>query len=88
MNRERLDMMNARMKDTKPSVDVERARLVTEAYDIYSNYPPVLRRAYGFAHILDNMKPNMQEGELIVGSTTTRVRGMTIFPEFGAKWIA
>lgn len=87
MNKVRLDMMNNRMKETKPQLDAERARLVTEAYNIYSNYTPVLRRAHAFAYILDNMKPNMQEGELIVGSLTQRVRGISVFPEFGAKWI-
>ncbi|QAT43272.1 glycyl radical protein [Aminipila luticellarii] len=87
MDRKRLDRMNLRMKETKPQLDAERARLVTEAYDIYSNYPPVLRRAYAFAYILDHMKPNMQPEELLVGSLTQRVRGISVFPEFGAKWV-
>lgn len=87
MNRERIDMMNDRLKDSKPQLDVERARLVTEAYAIYSNETPVLRRAHAFAYILDNMQPNMQDGELIVGSQTMRVRGVPVFPEFGAKWV-
>lgn len=87
MKKERLDMMNRRMKETMPSLDTERARLVTEAYRIYSDYPPVLRRAYAFAYILDHMKPVIQPGELIVGSLTQKVRGISVFPEFGAKWV-
>ena len=87
MNKERLDMMNKRMKETMPSLDTERARLVTEAYRIYSDYPPVLRRAYAFAYILDHMKPVIQPGELIVGSLTQKVRGISVFPEFGARWV-
>ena len=87
MDKSRLDMMNARMKEATPQLDVERAKLVTEAYEIYADNPPVLRRAKAFAYILDNMKPNMQPGELIVGSQTGRVRGVPIFPEFGAKWV-
>lgn len=87
MNRARLDMMNERMKKAKPQLDLERARLTTEAYRIYANNPPVLLRAKAFAYILDNMQVNMQPGELIVGSQTMRVRGVPIFPEFGAKWI-
>ena len=87
MNTKRLDELNNRMKDAKPQLDVERAKLVTEAYEMYASYPPVLRRAYAFAHILDNMEPNMQPGELIVGSQTKRVRGVPVFPEFGAKWV-
>lgn len=87
MNRDRINMMNDRLKNSKPQLDVERARLVTEAYAKYSNEPPVLRRAHAFEYILDNMEPNMQDGELIVGSQTQRVRGVPVFPEFGAKWI-
>lgn len=87
MNRARIDMMNERMKNAKPQLDLERARLATEAYRKYANNPPVLLRAKAFAYILDNMQPNMQPGELIVGSQTTKVRGVPIFPEFGAKWI-
>ena len=75
------------MKTTLPQIDTERARLVTEAYEIYADNPPVLRRAYAFAYILDHMEVNMQPDELIVGSLTTKVRGVPVFPEFGAKWI-
>lgn len=87
MNKNRIDMMNERLKNSKPQLDVERARLVTEAYEKFSDYTPVMRRAKAFEYILDNMEPNMQEGELIVGSQTTRVRGVPVFPEFGAKWV-
>lgn len=68
MNRARLDMMNERMKKAKPQLDTERAKLVTEAYEKYSDTIPVLRRAKAFAYILDNMQANIQPGELIVGS--------------------
>ena len=87
MNKNRIDMMNDRLKNSKPQLDVERARLVTEAYEKFSDYTPVMRRAKAFEYILDNMEPNMQDGELIVGSQTTRVRGVPVFPEFGAKWV-
>ena len=87
MNRARLDMMNERMKKAKPQLDTERAKLVTESYEKYSDTTPVLRRAKAFAYILDNMQANIQPGELIVGSQTRRVRGVPVFPEFGAKWI-
>ena len=62
MNKDRIDMMNERLKDSKPQLDVERAKLVTEAYEIYADCTPVLRRAHAFAYILDNMEPNMQGG--------------------------
>ena len=87
MNKVRIDMMNDRLKNSKPQLDTERAKLVTEAYAKFSAYTPVLRRAHAFAYILDNMEPNMQDGELIVGSQTKRVRGVPVFPEFGARCV-
>ena len=87
MNRDRIEMMNDRLKNSKPQLDTERAKLVTEAYAKFATYTPVLRRAHAFAYILDNMEANMQDGELIVGSQTKRVRGVPVFPEFGAKWV-
>ena len=87
MDTNRLNFLNDRMKNSKPQLDVERARLVTEAYELYSDMTPVMRRAKAFEYILDNMEPNMQDQELIVGSQTKRVRGVPVFPEFGAKWV-
>lgn len=49
MNKERIDRMNERLKDSKPALDTERARLVTEAYEKYANCTPVIRRAKAFA---------------------------------------
>lgn len=87
MNKDRIDMMNERLKDSKPQLDVERAKLVTEAYEIYADCTPVLRRAHAFAYILDNMDPNMQEEN---SSSEVRQRESEVyqsFPEFGAKWV-
>ena len=39
--------------DIKPSVCVERARFVTQAYQKYQNAPVVLRRAHALAHTAD-----------------------------------
>ena len=80
-------MMEAKRKNAKPQLDIERAKLVTEAYEIYANTTPVLRRAKAFAYILDHMQTVILDGELLVGSQTRRMRGVPIFPEFGAKWI-
>ena len=46
-----------------------------------------MQRAKVFEYILDNMKISIQDDELIVGSQTTSVRGVPVFPEYGAKWI-
>ena len=74
--------------DTMPSVCVERARLVTEAYKAYGFLPPVLLRARALAHVLKNMTIFIQPGELIVGNQASRPRAAPIFPEYSSDWIA
>ena len=74
--------------DTKPSVCVERARLVTEAYQTYAHLPPVLLRARALAHVLDEMTIYIQPGEIIVGNQASRPRAAPIFPEYSVDWIA
>jgi pyruvate formate-lyase/glycerol dehydratase family glycyl radical enzyme len=74
--------------DTMPSVCVERARLVTEAYKKHGNLPPVLLRARALAHVLENMTIYIQPGELIVGNQASLPRAAPIFPEYSTDWIA
>jgi pyruvate formate-lyase/glycerol dehydratase family glycyl radical enzyme len=73
--------------DIKPSVCVERARLVTEAYQKYENAPIVIRRARALAHTLENMTIYIQPGESIVGDQASKPRAAPIFPEYSADWI-
>src|SRR5512139_3511474 len=74
--------------DAMPSVCVERARLLTEAYKQYGYLPPVLLRARALAHVLENMTIYIQPGELIVGNQASRPRAAPIFPEYSVDWIA
>jgi len=74
--------------DIKPSVCVERAKLVTEAYQKYENAPIVMRRARALAHTLENMTIYIQPGETIVGNQASKPRAAPIFPEYSADWIA
>jgi pyruvate formate-lyase/glycerol dehydratase family glycyl radical enzyme len=74
--------------NTTPSVCVERARLVTEAYKKYSFLPPALLRARALAHVLENMTIYIQPGEIIVGNQASQPRAAPIFPEYSTDWIA
>jgi formate C-acetyltransferase len=73
--------------DIQPSVCVERARLVTEAYRQYQNAPVVLRRAHALAHTLENMTIYIQPGETVVGNQASKPRAAPIFPEYSVDWI-
>lgn len=73
---------------TMPSVCVERARLVTEAYKMHESDPIVLRRAHALAHVLRNMTIYIQAGEIIVGNQASTPRAAPIFPEYSIDWIS
>ena len=65
---------------TIPTVCVERARLVTEAYKMYESAPIVLRRAHALAHVLENMTIFIQPGEIIVGNQASPSTCRAHFP--------
>ena len=73
--------------DTTPRICVERARLVTQAYQTHQADPPVLRRAKALAHVLDHMTIFIREGELVVGNQASHIRAAPIFPEYSVDWI-
>ena len=73
--------------DTTPRICVERARLVTQAYQTHQADPPVLRRARALAHVLDHMTIFIREGELVVGNQASHIRAAPIFPEYSVDWI-
>ncbi len=62
----------ARLRDisltVKPSIDIERAKLITEAYQLYQGKVPVpILRASSFKHLLERKVIAIDKGELIVG---------------------
>ena len=83
----RVQRLKRRLRDTRPSICVERARLATEAYQACAVETPVLLRARMLAHILQNMSIYIADDELIVGNHGSDYRKVPIFPEFGANWI-
>ncbi len=81
--------MNARIKklrkqsvEIEPSISIERAVLVTEAYEKFQNKvsTPVLR-ALTFKHIMEHKTLVINEGELIVGERGTGPQATPTYPE-------
>lgn len=70
-----------------PSVESDRARLITEAYRETENLPPVMRRALALHKILENIPIVIREGELIVGNLAKKARSVQVFPEYSCKWM-
>jgi pyruvate formate-lyase/glycerol dehydratase family glycyl radical enzyme len=69
-----------------PSICIERGYWMTESYKETENELPVVRRAKGLAKVLENMTIHIEDGELIVGRTTSKVRGGAILPEVDWRW--
>ncbi|MDL2236241.1 formate C-acetyltransferase/glycerol dehydratase family glycyl radical enzyme [Christensenellaceae bacterium OttesenSCG-928-K19] len=83
----RMDTLRNLLIDATPMIDSDRACLVTEAYKKNLSEPIEVKRALAFEHVLKNMKINILDGELIVGSLGSKLRCAPIFPEFNMDWV-
>lgn len=67
---------------TQPYIDIQRARLLTEAYQKYSGTVTIpILRALSFKYILEKKTINIEEGELIVGERGSSACGTPTYPE-------
>ena len=56
MSSNKVEFLKARLRDTHPSISLDRARLVTEFYRIPSVESPISRKAHLLEYLLKNMK--------------------------------
>jgi len=73
--------------DSPFTVDHERACLVTEAYQKYSESPQIIKCAQALAHVLRNVTIRILPDELIVGEAAAPMKASPIFPEHSYAWI-
>jgi len=86
---ENLRGMNERVKNlrdqsvsTHPSISIERARLLTEAYQKYAGTVSIpMLRALSFKHLMENKTIYLNEGELIVGERGESPQAAPTYPE-------
>ena len=52
---DRTKFLNERMRNIKPSICIDRAKLLTQSYQQSEGAPYVLRRALALKHVLENM---------------------------------
>ncbi len=67
--------------ETKPSLSIERAALITRFYRQTDIQSPPLRRAYAFKYLMERKAIWIGEGELIVGERGPRPKAAPSFPE-------
>ena len=71
---------------TTPEVCIERGYWMTGSYKETTSEPPVIRRAKALSKVLKEMSIGIEDGELIVGRTTSKQRGGALLPEVQWKW--
>jgi len=81
----------ARLKEevlsSVPSVCTERAKSYTSVYRENGSQPVIIRRALALKKTLIEMTIFVQDGELITGNHSSRLRAAPIFPEYASEWI-
>jgi len=84
---ERTARIRARLLDTQPTVDTQRALLTTESYRAHEQDQAVLRRAYMLDNVLRNMSIYIDPDALLVGNQASSDRSAPIFPEYAMDWV-
>ncbi|MFC1989058.1 pyruvate formate lyase family protein, partial [Chloroflexota bacterium] len=69
------------------TIDVERPRLIYEAYKATEGEPMVIRRAKAIAHLLDKKNLYILPHERIVGNVTSRPNAVITYPELWWRWL-
>ena len=86
-----LEELSPDARATRPgfawTLDLERARLLTESYRRTENESMVMRRAKALAHILENMTVYIRPDEMIVGNYASNSDSVPFYPELAWKWI-
>jgi len=77
----RTERLKQRLLNSKDSICIERARLLTESMRETEGRPMILRQAQALAHILENITINIFPDELIIGTMISKPRGAILFPE-------
>ena len=83
----RVNRLRQTFLDRPYEVDVERLRLVTEAYQKHENAPRKLQCAYAFENVLLNTSLYIYDEDLILGEIAAPAKASPIYPEFSVNWI-
>ena len=83
----RVNVLRQRFLDRPFDVDIERLRLVTEAYKKNENLPIKLKCARAFENVLLNCKLYIYDDDLILGEIAATAKSAPIYPEFSVNWI-
>ncbi len=83
----RIEALRQRILSEKPSVDITRARIVTQVHREHVGEPLVTVWGHAMYRLFDELPVDIAPGELLVGSPTLRPRAAQLFPEVQAGWL-
>ena len=83
---ERIARIRERFRSTKPKVDINRYKIVTEFYQNNPDITGIFKRAYVLKEICEKMPTPVWDDELIVGCAANTYRGCVIQPENSLAW--
>ena len=84
---ERIAKLKSNVLSVRSTICTERAEFYTEVYQEFESSPVILKRAYALEKTLKKMTIFINEGELIVGNQSSKLRAAPIFPEYVTSWI-
>jgi pyruvate formate-lyase/glycerol dehydratase family glycyl radical enzyme len=83
----RVERLRDRLLHSVPSVDINRARLITQAYREADGEPMILIWGRAMGKLFAELPIAVHQDELIVGSPAVNPRAAQIFPEVQAGWL-
>lgn len=83
----RIQALRDAIYDATPTVEADRAELVTASYKETEGLPIILRRAKAVEKILTEIPIAIRDHELIAGSLTVSIHGCQIYPEYSFDWV-
>ncbi len=83
---ERIARLSDRVRNTQATIDLDRARLITEFYSQPSMDNYILRRAKAFKYYLENMEIFIDEDEQMAGHQGSRIQSVILHPDV-TKWL-
>ncbi len=83
---DRVKKIREKYRNTRPKVDINRYRLVTEFYMENPQLTGILKRAKNLRNLFENMPVLVNEGEVIVGWQGASYRCCALYPETSFNW--
>lgn len=84
---ERVNRLRQTFLDRPFNIDIQRAKLITEAYQEHPEASYCMKTAYSLKKILENVNIDLYEDELFLGELAAPAKAAPIYPEFSAGWI-